>query len=135
MIPAGSRRANVTASSMSVELGLTWMVVLPAAIARSVSEAAGWTRDEVPIQKNTSQRLADSQAESHSRSGSLSPNQTTPGRTRAAQDLQRGGSMRVVPEGGCGSELPSVYGSRHFSQYGRRISPCKCSTSRLPARS
>jgi hypothetical protein len=33
--------------------GLIWMVVAPAALAMSVSDAAGWTIDDVPQTKKT----------------------------------------------------------------------------------
>lgn len=70
-----------------------------------VKEAAGWTREEVPQTRKTSQCLAASRAESQVRSGRDSPNQTTPGRILAPHAAQRGGSMRAPPSGTSG--MPS----------------------------
>src|ERR1039458_10518399 len=97
IVPARPRRAKVTESSISVGFGLIWMVVAPALIAVSVKEAAGCTSEEVPMQKKTSHCLADSRADAHAPSGNASPNQEEPGRIRAPQDWQRGGSMRSSP--------------------------------------
>jgi hypothetical protein len=92
------------------------MVIAPASMAMSVSEAAGWTTDEVPQTKSTSQRFAASRAESHASSGKRSPNQTTPGRILAPQDAQRGGSMRAPAGGSCGMSVGWAYGWWHVSQ-------------------
>jgi hypothetical protein len=69
------------------------MAVAPASAAMSVSEVAGWTTDDVPQTKRTSQCLAASRAESQVSSGRRSQNQTTPGRILAPQVRQRGGSI------------------------------------------
>ncbi len=92
------------------------MVVAPASAAMSVSEAAGWTTDEVPHTKKRLQCLAASRAESHASSGRRSPNQTTPGRILAPQDAQRGGAMGAPAGGNCGILVGWAYGWRQFSQ-------------------
>ena len=81
--------------SASVALRLIWMVVAPAAFAMSVSEAAGWTSDDVPQTIKTWDSAAALRAVRQARVGSASPNQTTPGRIQPPQFLQPGGSSRA----------------------------------------
>src|SRR5258708_33341866 len=94
------------------------MVVAPASAAMSVSEAAGWTTDEVPHTKTGLQCLAASRAESHASSGRRSPNQTTPGRLLAPQAAQRGG-VAGAPAGGGGRVVAGgARGWRHLPASG-----------------
>lgn len=59
-------------------------------------DAAGWTREDVPIDKSRSHDKAASSASSRIDSGKDSPNHTTSGRIKLPQTGQRGGPLPVM---------------------------------------
>jgi hypothetical protein len=77
----------------------------------------------VPTESRTSQSHAARNAASRAPSGSISPNQTTLGRSIAPHARQRGGRVSSS------HDIAGWPWSRHFT---RRMLPCNSRTSRLP---
>ena len=101
----------------------------PASCAISGNSATGQTMPLVPTTNIVWQAWQAARALCHRAASRCSPNQTTAGRIRPAQDGQTGGASRVK------ASASKAQGVRHSRHWKRASSPCKCQTSGEPARS
>src|SRR5262245_44040988 len=97
----------------------------PPARAANGNDAAGYTMEEVPIDRKASQLALAAMASSISASGIGSSNQTTSGRSRPPQLGHLGGTSLVFAQ-----SAMIVPSSKHFV---REMLPCSSMTFRLPA--
>ena len=74
-----------------VDSGFTSAIIARPDAATSARPAAGYTSEDVPMERNTSQSAAAENAQDSASSGIASPNQTTSGRRSAPQTGQGGG--------------------------------------------
>jgi hypothetical protein len=89
----------------------------------------------VPIEMKTSQSCAAANVVVHSSSGSISPNQTTPGLTYPSHLLHRGGSIRISVSGNGSRGRGDSCAVRQSMHLGECRLPCRWMTAGLPARS
>ena len=120
------RNTVCACSSISLAAGLTMITRAPLRRASWARPAAGHTAPEVPTTSSTRQLCAACWAARMAASGNISPNQTTPGRMRLPHAQHAGGRP-----GRATQRLAHAPVSSHRSS---RMSPCRRTASRLPAR-
>src|SRR5437867_4645199 len=128
---AGPCNERSSRSEAGVASMLISTVYAPRSLAAKTREAAGWTCDDVPIVKNTSQSSASTDL--CSTEGWIpSPNHTTPGRTIPLQCGQFGG---ISGNGTVSSSHRGGDGGQLFQHCTSQIDPWNRITFRVPARS